>query len=63
MEPVTVDGLDWAACGTLEAVAVQGCRAAYITLIVPTQTLEEQRQVLVQALETLAAHWTATPEL
>lgn len=61
MEPVTVEGLDWAACGLLEAAAVQGDRAAYITLILPVRSDDEQRQVLLNALEALADHWEALP--
>ncbi len=57
LEPVEVDGLDWVVCGVLEAVAVRGNRAAYITLLVPAENDAEQRATLMQALTVLAQQW------
>lgn len=55
--PVEIDGLDWAMCGELEAIAVRGNRAAYITVICPGESDEALRT----ALQTLAAHWASLP--
>lgn len=55
--PVEIDGLDWAMCGELEAIAVRGNRAAYITVICPGESDEALRA----ALQTLAAHWASLP--
>lgn len=52
-----MDGLDWAVCGALEAVAVRGNKAACITLLVPVENDEEQRAALMQALTVLAEQW------
>lgn len=57
LEPVEIEGLDWAVYGDLEAVAVRGGRAASLTLIVPTENYDEQKAALRRALEALAAHW------
>ena len=57
METVEGDGLDWAVCGALEAVAVRGNKAACITLLVPVENDEEQRAALTQALTVLAEQW------
>lgn len=59
LEPVEIEGLDWAVYGDLEAVAVRGSRAASITLILPTENYDEQKAALRQALEALADHWAA----
>ena len=55
--PVDIEGLDGAwVCGDLEAVAVRGNLAAYITYMVPGG--EDSRHLLA-ALEALAGRWAA----
>ena len=55
--PVDIEGLDGAwVCGDLEAVAVRGNLAAYITYMAPGG--EDSRHLLA-ALEALAARWAS----